>query len=121
MDNFNSVSWYLLNFFLFTFRRLSDVDQVNRAKAVAFFGSDPSELGCHGVPILWSTVEYISPNNVFLIPFGHSFLLGITKDLIKAIFAKPSQKGSAYILPSHLQISGTYAYVMAHNIPLEKR
>ena len=92
-------------------RRLNDLQQWTRSKHQEVFneravGYSPDMTGCHGLPVLWQKLPYISPTNLHIMPIGHAFLLGVVKDFFKAIFHKTSKYSAVATLSSEYILSG---------------
>jgi hypothetical protein len=79
--------------------RMADGDQEDRAADVQELNDDTKvsnnqltntykEQGCRGLPALPNTLEYLSYNNMYLVPFAHAFLYGVVKSFVAYAFRK---------------------------------
>ena len=69
------------------------------------------DAGCHGMPSLVEHLSYVCMRNLWLVPFGHAFFLGVVKDLFLALLTPESQgtaqdSGRFRGLPPDLRLTG---------------
>lgn len=75
--------------------KYSHLQQQQRAAQVDARRRNPTEMGCHGTSWLVQSLPYVDYNNIQLLPFAHTVLLGVLKDFWKHMLGNKKKAGQA--------------------------